>query len=105
MRVFTEKDVVNLLRAEVTRAGSQLAWARKARVDRVMVNKILKVKRHLPGQLSADSNSKLFMYPKLSWPDNCMPSRLNYLGGFQKNVGCACGGYILQLGRQIYRQA
>ena len=42
MRVFTEKDVVNLLRAEVTRAGSQLAWARKARVDRTMVNKILK---------------------------------------------------------------
>jgi hypothetical protein len=35
------KDVVALLRSEVTRAGSQAAWAEKVGVSRIFVNKIL----------------------------------------------------------------
>ena len=35
------KDVVALLRSEVTRAGSQAAWAEKVGVSRIVVNKIL----------------------------------------------------------------
>jgi hypothetical protein len=41
MRMLSEKDVVGLLRSEVKRAGSQMAWARKASVHRTMVNKVL----------------------------------------------------------------
>jgi len=39
--VFEFKDVIRLLRSEVERAGGQSAWARKAGVDRSVVNRIL----------------------------------------------------------------
>ena len=35
------KDVIALLRSEVSRAGGQVAWAKKAGVSRIVVNKIL----------------------------------------------------------------
>jgi DNA-binding phage protein len=41
MRVLEPKDVVRLLHEEIERAGSQTAWAKKARVNRTEVNKIL----------------------------------------------------------------
>jgi DNA-binding phage protein len=41
MRLFDEKEVLQLLRSEVERAGGQSAWARKSRFDRPMLNKIL----------------------------------------------------------------
>jgi DNA-binding phage protein len=41
MRLLDEKDVLDLLRSEVKRAGGQTLWARKADVDRTMLNKIL----------------------------------------------------------------
>jgi DNA-binding phage protein len=41
MRVLEIKDVIQLLRSEVERAGSQAAFARKAGVDRATVHKTL----------------------------------------------------------------
>jgi DNA-binding phage protein len=41
MRMLEAKDVIALLRSEVTRAGSQAAWAKEAGVNRIVVNKIL----------------------------------------------------------------
>jgi len=41
MKVLEPEDVVALLRAEVQRAGGQAAWASKAGVSRIIVNKIL----------------------------------------------------------------
>lgn len=41
MRVLELSDVISLLRSEVERAGNQEAWAQKARVHRVYVNKVL----------------------------------------------------------------
>jgi hypothetical protein len=41
MRVLELNDVISLLRSEVERAGNQEAWARKTRVHRAYVNKVL----------------------------------------------------------------
>jgi plasmid maintenance system antidote protein VapI len=47
MRVLEPKEIVDLLRAEVKKAGSQEAWAKKAGIDRSMVNKVIHQKRPL----------------------------------------------------------
>ena len=41
MKILKDKEVIALLRSEVSRAGGQAAWAKKAGVSRIMVNKIL----------------------------------------------------------------
>ena len=41
MKVLEPQDVIALLRRQVERAGGQAAWASKAGVSRVMVNKVL----------------------------------------------------------------
>jgi hypothetical protein len=41
MRILEQQDIVQLLRFEVERAGSQTAWARKHGLDRPIVNKVL----------------------------------------------------------------
>jgi DNA-binding phage protein len=44
--IFLEMEaVICLLRVEVERAGGQAAWAKKAGVDRTIVNSILKGRR------------------------------------------------------------
>jgi hypothetical protein len=44
--VLDNEGVVRLLRSEVRRAGGQSSWARRERVDRTMLNRILN--RHKP---------------------------------------------------------
>jgi DNA-binding phage protein len=41
MRVLELADVIAMLRSEVKRIGGQVAWAKKARVDRAIVSKVL----------------------------------------------------------------
>ena len=41
MRILEQKDIVQLLRFEVERAGSQRAWAKKHGLNRPNVNKVL----------------------------------------------------------------
>jgi hypothetical protein len=41
MREIERNEIIRLLRLEVKKAGSQAAWARKAGVERSMVNKVL----------------------------------------------------------------
>jgi hypothetical protein len=41
MRTLDNKDVVRLLRLEVQRAGGQSSWARRERIDRTMLNRVL----------------------------------------------------------------
>jgi hypothetical protein len=41
VRILEEKDIVELLRIEIEKAGSQLAWAKKAGVNRTIANKVL----------------------------------------------------------------
>jgi DNA-binding phage protein len=41
MKILEVEDVIALLRAEVSRAGGQAAWAEKAGANRIVVNKIL----------------------------------------------------------------
>jgi DNA-binding phage protein len=45
MRVLEQKQIVDLLRADVIRAGSQEAWARMAGVQRTEVSKTITGKR------------------------------------------------------------
>jgi plasmid maintenance system antidote protein VapI len=45
MRVLEPKEIVQLLRAEVKKAGSQEAWAKRAGVQRADVNKVIHLKR------------------------------------------------------------
>ena len=54
MRILGQKDIVQLLRFEVERAGSQAAWAKKHRVDRPKVNRVLRsVKQPTPSIIRA----------------------------------------------------
>ena len=45
MRVLEPNDIVQLLRAEVKKAGGQEAWAKKTGIDRALVNKVIHQKR------------------------------------------------------------
>ena len=42
MRMLNDEDVVQLLRLEVERAGGQSAWARKERIERTLLNRVLR---------------------------------------------------------------
>ena len=44
-RVLTEGDILKLLRAEVAAVESQLAWAKKSRISRPQLNKVLREDR------------------------------------------------------------
>ena len=39
--MLDDKDVVRLLRSEVEQAGGQSAWARRERIDRTLLNRVL----------------------------------------------------------------
>ena len=41
MRVFELEDVIDLLRAEVVRAGGQVAWSKKTGINRTRLNRVL----------------------------------------------------------------
>jgi DNA-binding phage protein len=41
MHILDVEDVIRLLRLEVKRAGGQAAWASKAGLNRIVVNKVL----------------------------------------------------------------
>ena len=41
VRIFEPEDVMSLLRADIERVGDQSAWARKAGIERTIVNQIL----------------------------------------------------------------
>jgi DNA-binding phage protein len=44
-KIWCEKDVVELLRQEVAKAGGQSSWHRKTGVSRVTINKVLRTQR------------------------------------------------------------
>jgi len=44
-RILTEKDVIQLLRQEVAKAGRQVDWSRKAGLSRTTVNKVLQTRK------------------------------------------------------------
>jgi hypothetical protein len=48
MRVLDDKAVIRLLRAEVKKAGGQGAWARRKRVNRTLLNKVLNDRKLMP---------------------------------------------------------
>jgi hypothetical protein len=41
MDMLDDRDVVSLLRCEVERAGGQSSWARRERIDRTTLNRVL----------------------------------------------------------------
>ena len=41
MHMLDDEDVVRLLRSAVDRAGGQSAWARRERIDRTLLNRVL----------------------------------------------------------------
>jgi DNA-binding phage protein len=49
MRIFEEKDIVALLRAEVQKAGSVAAWARSATLDRSYVSGVVHKRKRPTG--------------------------------------------------------
>ena len=50
-RIFNDKEVRQLLRAAVERAGSQMAFAKRRGVDRAHLNQVLKGKSRVSGSL------------------------------------------------------
>jgi DNA-binding phage protein len=42
MRMLDDQDVVRVLRSEVERAGGQSSWARRERIDRSLLNRVLR---------------------------------------------------------------
>jgi DNA-binding phage protein len=51
MRELTEKDVLELLRSAVKRAGGQSAFARRKLISRVHLNKVLKGKKGISSSI------------------------------------------------------
>jgi DNA-binding phage protein len=43
--MLDDQDIVPLLRAEVARAGGQSSWARRERIDRTLLNRVLHGRR------------------------------------------------------------
>jgi DNA-binding phage protein len=41
MRALDNNDIVHMLRTEVKKTGSQMAWAKKVGIDRAFINKVL----------------------------------------------------------------
>lgn len=41
MRTLDDQDVVCVLRSEVERSGGQSSWARRERIDRSLLNRVL----------------------------------------------------------------
>ena len=41
MRMLDNKDAIRLLRSKVERVGGQSAWARRERIDRTLINRVL----------------------------------------------------------------
>ena len=41
MRKLDNKDVIHVLRLAVQRAGGQSSWARRERIDRTLLNRVL----------------------------------------------------------------
>jgi hypothetical protein len=52
VRIFEPGDVMSLLRFEIKQAGSQMAWAKKARVSRPNLNKILNGRKPIPPSIT-----------------------------------------------------
>jgi DNA-binding phage protein len=50
-RVLTKGDILKLLKANVVAVGGQSAWARKNRMNRVLLNKALRKRRPLPAAM------------------------------------------------------
>jgi DNA-binding phage protein len=51
MRMLDDKAVVGLLRSAVDRAGGQSAWARKERIDRTLLNRVLRGRKQPTGKI------------------------------------------------------
>jgi hypothetical protein len=52
MHVLDDEAVIRVLRAEVKKAGGQGAWARRERVNRTMLNKVLNGRKPMPPSIS-----------------------------------------------------
>jgi DNA-binding phage protein len=51
MRMLDDKAVVGLLRSAVDQAGGQSAWARKERIDRALLNRVLRGRKQPTGKI------------------------------------------------------
>ncbi len=51
MRMLDDQDVVRLLRSEVERAGGQSSWARRERIDRTVLNRVLRGRKSPTGEI------------------------------------------------------
>jgi DNA-binding phage protein len=48
MHALDDEAVIRLLRSEVEKAGGQSEWARRERVNRTMLNKVLNGRKLIP---------------------------------------------------------
>ena len=64
MQVLELSDVISLLRSEVERTGNQEAWARKAGVHRVYLNKVLNGHRPPNQAVITALNLRMVFVPK-----------------------------------------
>ena len=49
--MLDDHDVVRLLRSEVERAGGQSSWARRERIDRTLLNRVLRGRKPPTGAI------------------------------------------------------
>ena len=49
--ILDNKDLMRLLRLEVKQAGGQSSWARRARIDRTMLNRVLNGRKPLTKEI------------------------------------------------------
>jgi hypothetical protein len=51
LRILDNKDLMRLLRLEVKQAGGQSSWARRERIDRTMLNRVLNGRKPLTKEI------------------------------------------------------
>jgi DNA-binding XRE family transcriptional regulator len=65
-RLLTDADVLKLVRAEITKAGSQKAWAKASGISRQTINQVINGKRAFePKVLLALGLKKVNAYSRL----------------------------------------
>jgi hypothetical protein len=69
VQIFELDDVIALLRRDVEKAGSQVAWSKRTGIDRSLLNGVLKGHRPPTAGMIAALNLRIVFTPgQGSWP-------------------------------------
>jgi hypothetical protein len=74
MRILEIEDVISLLRSEVKRAGSQVAWSKKNGINRTLLNGVLNHRRPPTTRIAKALKLRLVFVFKSELPQSKSPT-------------------------------